>query len=241
MIEEVTEQAVEREIISNAIRKDSREGMKPLIAIVSCRRDIESHETIRETWAKDCPVDFRFFLGRGCEALISDEVILDVPDDWNGLPQKTQAVCRWAFERDFDFVFKTDTDSYVSVPRLLESGFEKYHYSGCCGETANIYPDACFPANGGGYWLSRKAFGYLADNMNLGLGKNCEDWCVFLSLMKGSGIFVHHDPRYRANREVAGRGPAPGNDYIILHDTGNENLRNPVKMLIAHEVASCCQ
>jgi hypothetical protein len=36
---------------------------------------------------------------------------------------------------------------------------------------ANVYPDACFPANGGGYWLSRRAMEYLAYNMNLGLGK----------------------------------------------------------------------
>lgn len=233
----MTEQTLEREIIAEALQSRGREGMKVLIAVVSCARDKASHELIRQTWAKDSPVDVRFFVGRGCEVLADDEIWLDVPDDWNGLPRKTQAVCRWAVAHGYDFLLKSDTDSYVCIPRLLESDFEKYHYSGCCGEQANIYPDACFPANGGGYWLSRRAFEYLAENMNLGLGKNCEDWCVFLSLMKGSGIFVHHDPRYRANRPDPGQAPAMDNDFILLHDSGEASLRNSERMWEAHELA----
>lgn len=227
----------EQMLIREAIQSHRREDMRVLIAIVSCARDREAHETIRQTWAKDCPVDYKFFVGRDCEVSRMDEIPLDVPDDWDGLPRKTQAVCRWAVEHDYDFLFKCDTDSYISIPRLLDSGFEKYHYSGCCGEVENNYPDACFPANGGGYWLSRRSFEYLAENMNLGLGKNCEDWCVFLSLMKGAGIFVHHDPRYMANRPEPGNGPASSNDYIILHDNGIYSLRNPERMISAHESA----
>lgn len=231
----------ESQIILEACQRYKREEMRVLIAVVSCARDREAHELIRQTWAKNIPVDYQFFVGRGCEVSRMDEIWLDVPDDWDGLPRKTQAVCRWAAERDYDFIFKCDTDSYVHVPRLLASGFEKYHYSGCCGETENVYPDACFPANGGGYWLSRRSFEYLAENMNLGLGKNCEDWCVFLSLMKGAGIFVHHDPRYMANRPTPGLGPAPGNDAIILHDSGERSLRASEHMLAAHKAAKCWQ
>ncbi len=234
----MSEELLERQIIAEAMEARGREGMKVLIAIVSCERDKETHQLIRDTWAKDSPVDVRFFVGRECAVFSEDEICLDVPDDWDGLPQKTQMVCRWAAARNYDFLFKCDTDSYVSIPRLLESGFEKYHYSGCCGEQANVYPDACFPANGGGYWLSRRSFEDLANNMNLGLGKNCEDWCVFLSLMKGSGIFVHHDPRYRANREVPRQGPSVDNDYIILHDSGSASVRIPEQMIAAHEAAT---
>lgn len=233
----INEQEMEHQIIADAWQAPGREGMKVLIAIVSCARDRAAHELIRRTWAKNIPVDHRFFVGRGCELSREDEVLLDVPDDWDGLPQKTRAVCRWAVAHDYDFLFKCDTDSYVCVPRLLESGFRKYHYSGCCGETANQYPNACFPANGGGYWLSYRAFSYLAEHMNLGLGKNCEDWCVFLSLMKGAGLFVHHDPRYRANRRQPGLGPNINNNDIILHDSGENCLRNPERMLEAHEAA----
>jgi hypothetical protein len=228
----------ERELIEEAVRtSEPLECMKVLIAIVSCDRDRECHQTIRETWAKDCPIDYKFFVGVGCAVQHEDEVLLDVADDFNSLPAKVQAVCAWAYERGYDFVFKCDTDSYVCVSRLLRSGFEKYHYSGCCGATANVYPDACFPANGGGYWLSRRAMEYLAYNMNLGLGKNCEDWCVFLSLMKGAGIFVHHDDRYRANRYLPGQGPNWKNNFIILHDAGDRNLRNPKYMREAHLAA----
>lgn len=227
----------EREIIAEACKVSRREQMRVLIAIPSCARDQALHQTIRDTWAKDCPVDLIFFLGRGCTAKADDEIVLDVPDDWEGLPRKVQEICRWAYDYGYDFLFKADTDSYICISRLLESEFEKYHYSGCCGEKENEYPDACFPANGGGYWLSRRSFTYLAENMNLGLGKNCEDWCVFLSLMKGAGIFVHHDPRYRANRDVPGIAPGWDNDYIILHDGGEYSLRNPAYMIAAHEDA----
>jgi hypothetical protein len=233
----MTEEVLERQIIEDALRASKREGMRVLIAIVSCKRDLWMHDLIRRTWLQDCPVDYRFFVGMECEIDTYDGAALHAPDDWNGLPAKMQEVCRWAAERDYDFVFKCDTDSYVSVPRLLESGFEKYHYSGSCGYQANIYPDSCFPANGGGYWLSRRSFEYLGQHMNLGLGKNCEDWCVFLSLMKGAGIFVHHDPRYAANKVMPRQGPMPGNDAIILHDSGEYNLRNPEHMLAAHEAA----
>ena len=232
------EETLERQIISEALQARRREGMKVLIAIVSCKRDLPMHQIIRDTWAKECPVDYRFFVGRDCEVDCYDSVALHAADDWNGLPRKVQEVCRWAADRDYDFIFKTDTDSYVSVQRLLDSNFEKYHYSGCCGAEENIYPDSCFPANGGGYWLSRRAFEYLAENMNLGLGRNCEDWCVFLSLMKGAGIFVHHDLRYRANRPQPGQAPSAYNDFIILHDAGSASLRLPGKMREAHDLAT---
>ena len=230
----------EREIISEAVRSFPQfDGMRVLIAIPSCARDYYMHQIIRDSWAKNSPVDVLFFLGNGSQMtkLEPDEINLYTPDDWDGLPRKTQLICRYAAAGNYDFIFKADTDSYVHIPRLLASGFEKYHYSGCCGEKANEYPDSCFPANGGGYWLSRRSFQYLAERMNLGLGKNCEDWCVFLSLMKGAGIFVHHDPRYAANRPTPGLAPSADNDFIILHDAGKNALRNPGKMMEAHERA----
>jgi hypothetical protein len=55
--------------------------------------------------------------------------------------------------------------------------------------------------------------------------------------MKGAGIFVHHDPRYEANRKVPGQAPSLENNYIILHDSGEAGLRNPERMLAAHEAS----
>src|SRR5678816_1245477 len=111
----------EREIIEGALQKEERlDRMKLLIAVISCQRDRESHELIRRTWAQTAialgqlsPVDVRFFVGRGCEPMFADEIPCDVPDDWDGLPAKTQAACMWAVHHDYDFMFKTDTDSYV--------------------------------------------------------------------------------------------------------------------------------
>jgi hypothetical protein len=217
---------------------DRHNNPKVLIAVVSCARDRHTHDNVRTTWGKDIPVDLKFFVGQDNGSLQEDEVALPVSDLWDDLPAKVQQVCKYAVEHNYDYLFKCDTDTYIHVPRLLASGFQNHDYTGSTGQE-NVYPDSCFPASGAGYWLSKKSFTYLADHMNLGLGKHCEDWCVFLSLMKGAGIFVKHDARYSAiNKIPRGIGPAPDNDYIILHDQYEANLKNPECMRKAHARAN---
>lgn len=136
--------------------------MKVLIAIVSCndsRYYPEKTKAQRETWAQDVEgADYKFFFGRGNRTPLSDEVILDCPDDYQSLNLKTKAILRWADERNYDGVYKCDDDSYVFPKKLLSSGICKYDYAGCyipAGEIGGIrYPAF---AGGGGYWLSKKA------------------------------------------------------------------------------------
>jgi hypothetical protein len=131
--------------------------------------------------------------------------MLKVPDDYEHLPAKTHAICEQF--QDYDFCFLTDSDSYVSIPRLLASGFEAHDYIGYQLETPDGIP---YASGGAGYWLSRKAMKMVAEEAIPERFKN-EDEMVGTVLAE-DGIKLHHDPRYALYRDVL-----PSNDVISRH------------------------
>jgi hypothetical protein len=212
--------------------------VKIQIAIKSCVRDQPIHDTIRETWLKECPVNHCFYLGGGAVPLRDDEAVLYCADDRNGLSNKLREIIRRTLNCGYDFIFACDADTYVHVPRLLASGFEGHDYSGSVGDS-NVYSNKSMCCAGSGFWLSQKAMLVLKDAATgaaPSLGSFCDDWWVFHSLYR-AGIFSLDDPRYRANREVPGQAPSPDNDFIILHDS-TRSLRDPALMREAHQKAS---
>ena len=85
-----------------------------------------------------------------------DEVVLaNVPDDYMHVAFKDKAILRWAYAREYDYIFICDADTYVDVDRLMASGFEKHDYSG--------FPFGIFGAEGMGYWLSRRCIPMIVD------------------------------------------------------------------------------
>lgn len=150
--------------------------MKLLIAVKSCAEDMQrgAHQAIRETWGRDFKnSDLRFFIGIGDSNWIldEDEVFLLAPDDYDGLPQKTKSILKYSLEREYDYTFLCDVDTFLMPSKLMNCGFEKYDYSGRFGFTVPlgqkyIYRDnrgivnenAYIAASGGlGYFLSKKA------------------------------------------------------------------------------------
>jgi hypothetical protein len=190
--------------------------MKILIAILSCKKDQVWHQQARETWLVNCPVDYKFFLGK--LAFAYDEVELDAPDSSRHLYKKTQRMIQYAFENEYDFLFKCDIDTYVHVPRLLKSGFEKHEFSGYNGAYG-----------GSGYWLSRQAMKVLLESPSL-------DWCptedgwVYHSL-GNRGIRPFQDKRYHS---LTSEGPAPENDLITSH-WYSDHSQNPERIVHSKE------
>lgn len=156
---------------------------KVLIAIPACfRYEYGSHacgiqrETDgriaaqRETWLKDVKsfpnVDARYFYGNpnfgkfadGGLVPGSDEVFLNVPDDYEHLPEKMKEIYRWALDHGYDYVYKCDDDTFVYVDRLMRSGFDEVDQMGFsnCTHGLNSCP-YCYITGGAGYTLSRKA------------------------------------------------------------------------------------
>jgi hypothetical protein len=112
-------------------------------------------QAVRETWWQDINafshhVTGKFFYGAGTSVESDDAVVLQVPDDYEHLPHKTQAICRWALENGFDYLFKCDDDTAVYVERLvLELLLTRFDYAGL--EHSNV----C--TGGPGYFLSKRA------------------------------------------------------------------------------------
>ena len=154
--------------------------MKLLIAIKSCHRDRDRgcHQAIRDTWGSKVVTDVTlgFFIGRDENSgqaswRLGDETQVDAPDDYENLPLKTREILRQSIGWNYDFTFLCDNDTFVNPERLLQTGFEKFDYSGRFGVLPPVgtqfdYTDGrgieypgCHPwASGGvGYFLSKKA------------------------------------------------------------------------------------
>lgn len=116
---------------------------------------------VRETWWKDV-ANFETFTGKffygsphPTRTPGPDEVFLDVPDDYGSLPLKTQAICKWALENGFQYVYKCDDDTAVYVERLaLELMSSRFDYAG--------YTHCNVCTGGPGYFLSKRCMQIVA-------------------------------------------------------------------------------
>lgn len=190
--------------------------MRVLIAVKGCKAHLERWQAQMQTWAVPTSLLPPFTL----LGYFTGE-LLKVPDDYGHLPEKTKAIC--GMVKDHDFCFLTDTDSYVSIPKLLASGYEAHDYIGYRLEGKD------YASGGAGYWLSRKAMQVVAscDPSRF----TAEDEMVG-TVLKEAGIKLHHDPRYALYRDVL-----PTNDVISRHLSS----RGPYQiefMYAAHRLAN---
>jgi hypothetical protein len=134
--------------------------LKQLIAVTTCHPFRDRADAVRQTWGAEVEgADIRYFLGSG-EVQRPDEVILDCPDGYHYLSQKTQLIRRWALANGYGFVWKIDDDTYVRPERLLGNGFAALDYVGRLrGASGNLRGPYC---SGFCYGLSRKAMELLA-------------------------------------------------------------------------------
>jgi hypothetical protein len=123
-----------------------------------CDGPNDQTQACRETWVRDFApfknVTVKFFYGKPAvgypRAPLSDEVFLECGDKYGDLPMKTVAVCKWAVEQGFEFIYKCDTDTAVYADRLLfELMSNHFDYAGF------RHSNVC--SGGPGYWLSRHA------------------------------------------------------------------------------------
>ena len=136
--------------------------MKILVAIPSCRAHAAYQKAQRDTWIKDATpyVDVKFFVGHS-DGLALDEVCLGEDDykpeqglkKYPTLPTKTKKICGWAHGHGYEYLFKADTDTLISIANLLNSNFDTHDYSGGFNQEV----DGEFCSGGAGYWLSRTA------------------------------------------------------------------------------------
>lgn len=122
-------------------------------------------QALRETWLKDIEtfkshVSYKLFYGEPhTRTPLPDEVFLGVPDNYGSLPLKTIAICRYAKEHGYDFIYKCDDDTGVYVDRIIQEVLSnQWDYAG--------YLNGRVATGGTGYWLSQRAFTIIADRAN---------------------------------------------------------------------------
>lgn len=129
------------------------------VAVICCQRDQKNGclDWFRKSIANRS-IPYRIFLGQGCVATHSDEVVLSVDDSYQRLPWKVQGALQWALTyTDATHIFKVDCDARIWPDRLIAFNFDGYDYIGdfSDGHMPVLRPDtyACGP----GYCLSRRA------------------------------------------------------------------------------------
>jgi hypothetical protein len=172
-----------------------------LIAILSCVALRHFEQAARDTWVKDIPqgVDYRFFLGNPSQCV--DEVTLPVGDSLQDLTHKMVAVCAWALEQGYDFLFKCDLDTLVRPLGLLQSDFKAWDWVG--GQ------NSFFASGGAGYMLSQRAMRAVVEYP---IATSQEEDVHVAHALLAQGIALHHDPRF-----LFAPGAVLSSDTITYH------------------------
>jgi hypothetical protein len=182
--------------------------MKPLIGIINCHSRTDYQQAIRDTWLKHVPkdkADVRFFLGVGAaREPKDDEVFLSVPDDYYSIPEKAQAMFKWAFEHGYSNALKCDDDVVLKPESMLASDCLEHDFVGPRnpnGKLTEIHTPWGFC-----YWLNRKAMEMVINAPLPGrpgsthsyYHANDEAWIS--TVLHVNGIFLHDDQRYFLHR-----------------------------------------
>lgn len=160
-----------------------------IIGIFTCPKNRFRAKVSRATWIKQVPENFKvlFVQGRsGVPPSIDDDVLyLDCPEAYEKLSEKTHKFFEYCVKNlEFEYIFKTDDDSYIDMEKFLKydkkggdyiGHFGKsentkinrtWHYGKCTDKSYEVpYKGqyVCGWARGGGYFVSKRAASILVD------------------------------------------------------------------------------
>ena len=173
----------------------------------------------------------RALIGEASE-LQPDEVLLECSDQYLGLTFKTIESLRWAMERNYDYVLRCFTDTYVFGNRLADSDFQEHDASGWvfgCGPcAAHMDSSHTCPLGGSGYWLSARAAQVVIDEPPKHWG---EDTTVGFALDKAD-IPLYNEKRfvYRTNDD-----PISNRSKLTIHLCDRGTKWEPKLMYETHQ------
>lgn len=116
-------------------------------------------KSIRDTWYKDWlkvsdKIDLKFFFGNPPASgvfLEPDSIVLDCPDDYQNLPQKTRKIFEYVLDNQYQAALLVDDDIHVWINRLL-TDIETWPTP----PTYRGHSNGWF-ASGAAYWVNRRA------------------------------------------------------------------------------------
>jgi hypothetical protein len=144
------------------------------------------------TWGYFLDHLFVFDRTRSFEALLPDEIRVDVDSGLLNTSFKTKRAIELAYSSGYDYVCYCPTDCYIIVPRL----FRNFHDHATAGSDYwgfHTY-DEWHIGGGSAYWLSRKAMEAV---LSFEAYPDYEDRWVG-SACRAAGLEAVHDERYRS-------------------------------------------
>jgi hypothetical protein len=193
---------------------------------------------IRDSWLKDVTGDYKFFYGRGDEALRkSDTVFLNAPDDYLHSAEKLKALVQWALANGYDKLVKIDDDMYVYYDRLMANVPTEDYVGSSTGPVrtptgvnpgnAEWWKKTAIYCSGCTYWLSKKAMEVLA---TAPAGCWAEDrWCG--ETLFRNKIFSTINNRYyiaphtRTCQYITDEELYKPNNYLTIHSLSPDQMR----------------
>ena len=182
---------------------------RPLIAVVSCQRDMENgrEQAARDTWYMEWGhlVPVLFLHGQ--------------PDDYNSVVHKFNGARTYALKEGFTNLFHACIDTWICVPRLLASDFENHDYTGYrCDEGHG--------SGGMGYWCSRKALQVILNEPVVN--------GAYEDLWVGHTLARNDIPLYEDRRYSSPANPNRPDDEITLHLSRGTDNYDPQWMYDTH-------
>lgn len=201
-------------------------------------------EGIRKTWCRteSVPddVEVLFYYG-GPPGKIGDRVFFDIVEDYGTIGLKTLEAFRYVKNNyDFDFVFRTNTSSYVDIVNLKKH-LEKFNAGEdlYCGVKCVPPPGDPRPifASGCGYTLSRRTLSKVLENHKKWDHSQIDDLAL-AKLMISLGIPVTNAPRCDINHphfaKSFNKTLATGNFHVRCKtEAGDMNRLNDVHTMRA--------
>jgi len=191
--------------------------MNPAIAIKSCHRYPDRRLAQIDTWLRNADIDFFFLMGRP-QSMVADALMCDVSDAFADIAPKILCACEYALEQGITNLIVADDDTYLSVPRLLKSGFEHFDYFGF----VRNYSDVPY-MQGSCYTLSERAMERIIKHKDLLVNGVPDDVAVGRSLY-GEVPFTH-EHRFQVGDPQPKWWPYTANNIIACHKMNTAQMR----------------
>ena len=220
-----------------------------IIGIVSCKKNLDRQNIIRNTWVKKLgKIKYYFIIGHDKETkIIGDVIYVNSGDYYENLPSKISSFIRYIYEKtDYKYLFKVDDDCYININRLSSFDFTHYNYLGlkigatkdnynnkwhfnkCKSELlnslVNTKPFLCDWCGGGfGYFLSRKSMEAISLNTSYLEDELYEDKGIG-EILFINNIKIDTDKSYKVSKKLK-------KDVFLYYDLSIKEISNFHKCL----------
>lgn len=208
----------------------------------------------RKTWLNNVPdgVQVFFYYGKSNMEHTGDRLFFDFPEGYSNIGHKTLAAFEYVHNNlEYDFIFRTNTSSYVHLPRLVkhlskfDPSMDLYHGVKCVPPEFEI-KRGLRPifASGCGYTLSKATVSKVLEHRG-SWDHNQIDDLALAWLMKDLGVPVTDAPRIDFNHPSK-FDPSMLTDPNVFHvrckcEVGGDRLLDIEIMSKVHDAIGGCR